>query len=133
MIAWRSSVFSADHGSIQRVSDGMNEAKCVALAIDLKHEPSGVELHAIGSHFKSDKDRAGEAFRVTQGKRMFGGDAPLIQLSDDKFVVFGCDLNANPVMNRHGYAPRCYEWLTSSAPSDVGDVDTVKDASDEGV
>jgi mRNA deadenylase 3'-5' endonuclease subunit Ccr4 len=115
VVAWRRSHFSiVSEDLTQRVTDQQNDTLSLALAVKLKHQQSGLEFWAVASHFKSDKDRKGEALRVSQAKSLFGKDEPLLELGDDDPVIFGCDLNANPVINRHGYAPRCYEWLTAA-------------------
>ena len=63
------------------------------------------------THLKSTKSAKGEAVRQKQIRALLGNGG-LVQNEGNLPVVLCCDLNANPVQNKNGYDPLCYEAVT---------------------
>jgi len=102
----------SDEGQIERIASDQNDQKVTALAVPLRIDAMDKEVLFVVTHLKSTKSAKGEAIRESQIKALLG-DNGLLRNPRNLPVVVCCDLNANPVQNKNGYDPLCYEALTS--------------------
>jgi len=100
-------------GDVQKIDMKQNKEKVFALAVPLrcKQSASNAEFLMVCTHLKSTKAREGEELRERQIRLLF---SELIKNEQNLPIILCADLNANPIQNRKGYDPLCYNALTNS-------------------
>jgi len=100
-------------GDVQKIDMKQNKEKVFALAVPLvcKQSTSHIEFLMVCTHLKSTKEQEGEELRERQIRLLF---SELIKNERNLPIIFCADLNANPIKNRNGYDPLCYNALTNS-------------------
>jgi len=95
----------------QIVNPKENEKKVLGLAVPLRLKSIDQEILFIVTHLKSTKSQSGEELRREQIQLLL---TDLIKNERSLPVVLLCDLNANPVANKKGYDPLCYNAITDA-------------------
>ena len=100
-----------DEGKVQRVDMKKNEEKVMGLAVPLKIRAINESILCVVTHLKSTKSEKGEQLRERQINLLL---KELIKNENNLPVILCCDLNANPVVNKKGYDPLCYNSIVSA-------------------
>eukprot|EP01084_Bolivina_argentea_P270082 459166_1 len=96
-------------GKIQQI-DCDNDAKIFGLAVPLKINKINKEILVVVTHLKSKKTEEGEEIREKQINLLLN---ELIKNENNLPIILCCDLNANPIQNKKGYDPLCYNSITN--------------------
>jgi len=99
----------ADESDVQHIDMSDNAEKVTALAVALRRVDNDHEALFVVTHLKSTKSEKGEQHRKRQIALLLG---ELVANPRGLPIVVCCDLNANPVRNKNGYEPMCYEHMT---------------------
>ena len=95
-------------GEIQKIEKTKNKEKVVGLAIPLIFKQNDKELMVVTTHLKSTKTDEGEQIRERQIKLLM---KELIKNDNNLPMILCCDLNGNPIQNKNGYDPLCYNAI----------------------
>ena len=102
----------ADEAAVQRIDMQHNDEQVTALAVPLRRvDAEAAEALFVVTHLKSTKSAKGEQHRKRQIDLLL---RQLVANPRRLPLVLCCDLNANPVQNKNGYEPLCYEHITST-------------------
>ena len=85
-----------------------NKEKVFGLGVPLKIKNIDQDVLFIVTHLKSTKSQEGEELRERQINLLL---KELIKNDKNLPVILCCDLNANPVQNKKGYDPLCYNSI----------------------
>jgi len=96
-------------GEAQIVDPKQNEKKILGLGVPLRIKNIDQEVFFVVTHLKSTKSQEGEELRRDQITILLND---LLKNERNLPVLLLCDLNANPVENKKGYAPLCYNAIT---------------------
>jgi len=101
----------SEESAVQRIDMADNDEAVTALAVALRRVDCDCDEEAlfVVTHLKSTKSAKGEAHRKRQIALLL---TELIANPRDLPIVLCCDLNANPIANKNGYGPLCYQHLT---------------------
>merc|ERR1712113_502304 len=99
------------NGSIQQIDKQQNVANVSALAVPWRCKQDVREFLCISTHLKSKKTEKGEQIRKQQIELLL---KDLIKNEMNIPVLLCCDLNANPITNKHGYEPLCYNAIVNT-------------------
>lgn len=93
------------------LSGNGSDLKVTALAVPLRIKALDETVLFVTTHLKSKKSEKGEQIRERQIRALLGNGG-LVQNEGNLPVLLCCDLNANPVQNKNGYDPLCYDAVT---------------------
>ena len=96
-------------GDVQQITAD-NKEKIFGLAVPLKIKNIDQEVLFIVTHLKSTKTQEGEELRERQINLLL---KELVRNDKNLPIILCCDLNANPVQNKKGYDPLCYNSITN--------------------
>ena len=92
--------------------DSDNKEKIFGLAVTIYAKALKQNVLFAVTHLKSTKTEQGEQLRERQINLLL---KDLIKNDDGLPMVLCCDLNANPIKNKHGYGPRTYISMTTGS------------------
>ena len=96
-------------GDVQQIASN-NKEKIFGLAVPLKIKNIDQDALFIVTHLKSTKSQEGEELRERQINLLL---KELVKNEKNLPVILCCDLNANPVQNKKGYDPLCYNSIVN--------------------
>eukprot|EP01084_Bolivina_argentea_P231761 390738_1 len=102
-----------NENNIQYINMKKNKEKITALAVPLVFTLKNniqKEILFIVTHLKSTKTQQGEELRERQINLLL---KELIKNENGLPMILCCDLNANPIKNKKGYEPLCYNSITN--------------------
>eukprot|EP01084_Bolivina_argentea_P079838 144725_1 len=97
-------------GDVQYVDMKENEESVFGLAVPLRIKSLNQEILLITTHLKSKKTEDGEQLRVRQINALIKRE---IKNEKNLPLLLVCDLNSNPVQNKKGYDPLCYNSIVN--------------------
>ena len=106
----RFDVIDDDNKFIQKIDKSKNDAKVVGLVVPLKFKQNDKEFIVVTTHLKSKKTEDGEKIRKKQINLLL---KELVQNEDNLPLILCCDLNGNPIKNKNGYDPLCYNSIVN--------------------